>query len=227
MKFHPLTHVTIAAELALLGLYLPLVSSVMVIFFWLLIILFIPKRTETPLTALFLKMLAIAAFFLFLIQGLDWKPLSVSSVGLLKGMNTFVRFAAPVAFVIHVSRNIRLEELYAFLIDLKIPPSVIFIFFRTLWLVPRFVERIDEVLMALKLRGMRMETVSDRVRALIPSLNPIFSSMFEEMFENALTLAARGFLMPGLKSHVAVLSFRYNDWIALFLVNLFIWITWF
>ena len=227
MKFHPLTHIIVSAELAVLILILPVLHGLCVLTFWLLLNLLISPCTETKLTGVFLKILVVAALFLFLIHGVEWRALSISIDGIVAGLNNFVHIAAPVTFVIYLSRRVRSEELYALLIDLRVPPSVILILFRTLWLIPRFVERIDEVITAQKLRGMRIEKTSQRIRALIPTLSPIFSSMLEEISENSLTMTARGFLQPGRKSHVIVLKYSWADGVLLLTVTLILLIVWF
>ncbi|MFC1650871.1 energy-coupling factor transporter transmembrane component T family protein [Candidatus Latescibacterota bacterium] len=220
MKFHPLTHILVSLELAALIIILPAGYGLLLIGSWLLLSLVLPKRTDTKLTPVFIKILFVAAIFLLLIHGVSWRALSISAGGIMSALNSFTHIAAPVVFIIFLSRNVRQEELYALLLDLKIPPVIIFILFRTLWLVPRFVERIDEVITAQKLRGMRIEKTSDRFRALIPTLGPIFSSMLEEISENSLTLTARGFLGSGDKSHVTQLRRSPADVIYLLIVTL-------
>jgi|GEM_PF-4326576 energy-coupling factor transporter transmembrane protein EcfT len=211
MKFHPLTHILVSIELAAILLILPAVHGFIACALWLFLSLVMPNRTATRLTPVFIKLLFVAAFFLFLIHGISLRELSISIHGIMAVPDSFIHIATPVAAIIYLSRNIRLEELYALLLDLRIPPVIIFILFRTLWLVPRFVERIDEVITAQKLRGMRIEKIPDRFRALIPTLGPIFSSMIEEISENSLTLTARGFLGPGDKTHVTPLSYSRAD----------------
>ena len=226
MKLHPLTHIIIAAELAILTLILPIYQGFGVLVIWLFFTIMIPQRTETKLTGTFLKILIIAAVFLFLINGVSWRPLNVSTEGIIAGLISFIHIAAPVIFIIYLSRMVQSEEIFALLIDLKVPPAVILILFRTVWLVPRFVERMDEVITAQKLRGMRIETASQRIRALIPTLSPIFSSMLEEISENSLTITTSGFLQPGKKSHLMVLRYRLNDAVIIFVITFIFLILW-
>ena len=220
MKFHPLTHILVSFELAALIMILPAVHGLIALAFWLFLSLVLPNRTATRLTPVFIKILFVAAFFLFLIHGISLRELSISIHGLMAVPDSFTHIAVPVVCIIYLSRNVRPEELYALLLDLRIPPSIIFILFRTLWLVPRFVERIDEVITAQKLRGMRIEKTSDRFRALIPTLGPIFSSMLEEISENSLTLTARGFLGRGDKTHVTPLRYGRADLMYLTIASL-------
>ncbi len=216
MTFHPLTHIFVSIELAAAVLIITPLQGLVLCAAWMLCSLLLSNRTGTRLTPVFIKILIIAAFFLFLIHGVSYREFAVSADGLRAIPESFIHIAFPVAAIIYFSRNIRHRELYALLLDLRIPPSIIFILFRTLWLVPRFVERIDEVMIAQRLRGMHIETTAGRLKALIPTLGPIVSSMLEETSENSLTLTARGFLESGKKSHVAELRYTWWDMLALF-----------
>ncbi len=227
MKFHPITHIIVAAELAAFTVILPVSDGLVLLAAWLLLTLIVPPRTDTKLTKTFIRVLAAAAIFLFLIHGVKWIPPGISAEGLTTGIVSFTHIAAPVTFIIYLSRKIFAKEIFALLIDFRIPPAFILILFRTLWLVPRFVERIDEVVTAQKLRGMRIETFPERVRALLPTLGPIFSSMFEEVSENSLTLTTRGFLQPGPKSHLIVLRYGRIDLIIMVIATLILFLSWF
>ncbi|MFC1508666.1 energy-coupling factor transporter transmembrane component T family protein [Candidatus Omnitrophota bacterium] len=209
--FHPATHIVIAIEIALVAIVLPSATGAVVLLLLLITTLAIPPRTEFFLTRKFLKLLVVGAFFLFLIHGMQLSPPGLSYEGLSTGLEGFIHLAAPIICVIYLSRHIRSEELFAMLIDYRIPPSLILILFRTMWLVPRLTERMDEVMTAQKLRGMRVETTAQRIRALIPTLNPIFSSMLNEISINSLIMTSRGFLSPGLKTHIVSLSYSWKD----------------
>jgi len=224
---HPITHITIAFCFAAAAVSAPVEEGLTVLLFGLGITLAIPCRTETRLARPFLNVLAIAIFFLFIIHGVRWNPPGVIRSGIFEALESFVRVGAPVVVALYLSRQIRSEELFAFLIDLRIPPAVIMILFRTLWLIPRFTERMDETLIALKLRGMPVDTPFQRVRALIPALGTIFASMFAETSDNSLVMAVRGFLRPGSKSHFLPLSFRVRDGAVIFLALLILGIVWF
>ena len=227
MNLHPLTHIIISIELAILILVLHLYESAIALSICLTMALFIPSRTEIRLTGTFLKILAVAAFFLFLMHGVIWNPPGISPEGILTGLDSFIHIAVPVVCVIYLSRRITSEELFALLIDLRVPPTVILILFRTLWLVPRLMERMDEVVTAQKLRGMRVENTFQRARAVIPTLSPIFSSMLDEISENSITLTTRGFLLPGRKSHLTVLRYRWLDAAFTLVITLILLVLWF
>ena len=139
----------------------------------------------------------------------------------------WARIAAPVTGMIYLSRRITSEELFSMLIEYRVPPELILIMFRTLWLVPRLTERIEEVLNAQKLRGMRVDTSMMRVRALLPTLSPILSSMLNEISVNSLIMTTRGFLMPGIKTHYTPLRFTARDVTVMVGITFVFGILWF
>lgn len=224
---HPLTQIILALEFALLAVTTPLEEGLAVLLFGLAMTLAMPSRTETRLTRPFLQALGIAALFLFLIHGVQWHPFGVTRIGMLAVFGNLTHIAAPVIAVLYLSRQIRSEELFALLLDLRAPPTAILILFRTLWLVPRLTTRMDEVVIAQKLRGMPIETPVQRLRALIPALGAIFASMLAEISDNSLVIAVRGFLRPGARSHLLALPFGRRDVTLLLLVTLILVFAWF
>ncbi|MBN1293631.1 MAG: energy-coupling factor transporter transmembrane protein EcfT [Candidatus Latescibacteria bacterium] len=227
MKLNPGTHILIASEITLSAIILPILPGTVILLIFFIIALVVPSRTDFRLTREFLKILIVGVVFLILIHGIYWNPLSISYFGLLTGLNKFIHIASPVICVIYLSRRIRSEELFALLIDFNVPSTIILILFRTLWLVPRFNERIDEVVIAQKLRGMRVKTAAQRIRALIPTLNPIFSSMLNEISFNSLTLSSRGFLRPGEKTHFTRLKYGWIDVTAIIGSTFALGVLWF
>ena len=227
MKLNPGTHILIASEITVSAIVLPELPGTIILIIFFVLALAIPSRTDFRLTREFLKILFVGVVFLFLIHGVHWNPLKLSYDGLITGLNKFIHIASPVICVIFLSRRIRSEELFALLIDYKVPSTIILILFRTLWLVPRFNERIDEVVTAQKLRGMRVKTTIQRIRALIPTLNPIFSSMLNEISFNSLTLTSLGFLRPGQKTHFIILKYGWIDVVAIIGSTFVLGVLWF
>lgn len=226
MPLHPLTHIIITIEFCALAATAPPELGLAVILFGAVITMAVPRRTDTNLIRPFLCILGLAALFLFLMHGVRWNPPGITHAGMLAGLESFIRIAAPVIAVLHLSRHIRSEELYALLLDLRAPPAAILILFRTIWLVPRLTERMEETVAALRLRGMPTDTLHGRISALAPSLGVVFSSMFAEISDNSLVLAARGFLRHGTRTHMLELRFRTADAAAAALSTLILAISW-
>jgi energy-coupling factor transporter transmembrane protein EcfT len=226
MPFHPLTHIAIAVEFCALAVTVPLEEGLVIILFGLVVTTAVPQRTDTHLLRPFLGILGLAALFLFLMHGVRFNPPEITHTGVLAGLPSFIRIAAPVIAMLHLSRYIRSEELFALLLDLRVPPAAILILFRTIWLIPRLAERMEETVTALRLRGMPTDTLPGRIRALVPSLGTVFSSMFAEISDNSLVLAARGFLRQDHKSHLIELRFRSADAAAIAVSTLILAAAW-
>jgi energy-coupling factor transporter transmembrane protein EcfT len=226
MPIHPLTHIVIAIEFCALAATAPPETSPAIILFGLAVTAAVPRRTDTNLLRPFLSVLGIAALFLFLIHGVRLNPPGISREGILRGLAGFSHIAPPVIAALYLSRRIRSEELFALLVDLRVPPAAILILFRTIWLVPRLTERMDETVAALRLRGMPTDSLAGRMRALVPSLGSVFSSMFAEISDNSLIMTARGFLRSGPKSHLTSLHFGAADVAAVFLITLILAASW-
>ncbi len=219
MKFHPLTHIIIAIEWAIMVIMLPIQPGSIFLTVGFIMAVMVSTRTHINLTGTMVKILAVAALFLVIMHGISWKPFSLSKPGLFTGLDSLIHIAIPATCILYLTKEINSEEFYSFLIDIKTPPIVIFILFRTIWLVPRLNERIEEVVVAQKLRGMKINTLTDRIRAIIPTLSPIFASMFNEVSENSLTLTTRGFLTPGTKTHITTLKYGKKDIIITFIAT--------
>lgn len=217
---HPFTRIIIALELSVLVLMSPYSRAFLLIAVFFTIILFLPQRSDTRLARPCIRLLSIAALFLFLLHGITFNPFGFSENVFSIVLASFLRIVTPVTAVLYLSKTIRSEEFFALCLDFRMPPAVIMILFRTIWLVPRLMERMDEVVVAQKLRGIPIRTPYQRLLAIIPTLSTIFSSMIEETSENALVLSTRGFLLPGRKSHVTRLSFRILDVLLITLTTL-------
>ena len=110
MKLHPLTHIVIALDMALLAATLPVGMGIIVLVLGLSIAVFSPARTETRFTGAFLKVLTVGAFFLVLIHGFRLRPPGIAFDGVITAVNSFINIAAPVAAVMYLAKRIRPEE---------------------------------------------------------------------------------------------------------------------
>jgi energy-coupling factor transporter transmembrane protein EcfT len=219
MKLHPVTFIIIAFECALLTVLLPVWKGFAAFIILFATVAVIPSKTDVETGGVFMRFLIIAAFFLFLINGVKWFPTGIDLAGIENGTNSFVNIGACFLFIVLVSKTLHSEEIFALMVSLKIPSSIILIFFRTAWLVPRFSAKMRDVLAAQKLRGMRVSSFTERAGAVIPALNPIISAMFEEIARNALVITSRGFLAHGVKSSRLELAFSAVDYFLILTVT--------
>jgi len=226
MKLHPATHIAVAVEVSFLVIALPFPADSVLLALLYAVVLLIPARTGFRRTMTFMKVLAAAALFLALIHAVRWTPVGLSADGIATALKSFNRIAVPFAGIIYLSKTVSSEELFALLVDMRVPPPVILILFRTVWLVPRLMGRTDEVLAMQRMRGLRIESPLHRLRAVLPTLSPIFSSMIDEISQNSLTITARGFLSPGRKSHLLAISFSAADAAVVGLTTLVCIVLW-
>ena len=220
MKLHPVILILIIIEICAMTVFLPLWHGLITFLILFPISVIIPSRTGVDTSGIFIKLLFVAAFFLLLINGIKWVPPGIDYQGLDRAINSFVNIGACFLFIIFVTKTISAEELFALMTGVKIPSPIILIFFRTAWLVPRFSERVGEVLTAQRLRGMKTGNIFERAGAVLPSLNPILSTMLQEIAQNALVITSRGFLNAGRKSSRLVLHMTLIDYLFLFLSTL-------
>lgn len=215
MPLHPLTQFMIAASFLASVLTLPLTFSGLFVPVAFLGVAAIPPRTEVTKILPFLKLLAIGAVSLVLIHGVRWLPPGIDRDGLTDAAGYLVRIGAVFVSILYLIRQVTGDDLFAVLLDLHVPRPLILILFRTVWLLPRFIERTREVTTAQQLRGMRIDTARARLRAVLPSLIPITVSMLYETYDHAMTMTIRGFLTPGAKTHVHPLRFGFGDAVAM------------
>jgi len=211
MTLHPISHLIVSLASAIVILTVSPLHSIAMLILMFVFALALPSRTAIRLSGPFLKLFAFAVIFLLLIHAVRWSPPGLTSEGFGQALIGIIRIGAVFTVMLYLTRQITGGELYAFMTTLHVPPVFVLVLFRTLWLVPRFVERIDEVILAQRLRGMRIATFRDRVHAVLPSLTPIVASMLDETYVNAMTMTIRGYLEPGPKTHVDPLPFRNRD----------------
>ena len=211
MILHPVSYFILALDLVIAILVLPPLYGAASVAVILCALAVAPGRTGTRIARPFMKLFAVGTVFLFLIHAVTWHPVGISPDGLVVMCRAVARIGAVIAAVTYLAGRVTGNELYALMIDLRVPPAAILILFRTLWLVPRFMERIDEVILAQRLRGMRLEGFRDRTAAVLPALTPVFASMLDETWAHAMTMTIRGFLEPGRKTHRLALPFRGRD----------------
>lgn len=226
-QLHPLTYLIVTFEAAILAVHLPPSWGLLFLALLLILTLCIPSRTSGRLTRPFLRILAVAAFFIFTIHCVRFFPPGLNVSNCSEALINYIHISVPVVSVLFLSRRITSDELFALLIDCRVPSAVILILYRTLWLIPRLIERTDEVVVALKLRCVPLDTPIQRMKAVAPAFSTIFASMFTEITDNALVITARGFLLPGRKTHMLKLSFSFADVLVISLVTTLLAVVWF
>jgi energy-coupling factor transporter transmembrane protein EcfT len=175
----------------------------------LVVALMLPRIGDRDPGRLLLRVSIVAAVFLALIHGFYWEGGPNLERGALRGAaEAWLNIAALLVATLALVRRIRSEDIYAFLLDLRVPPSVILIVLSGLAIVPRIGRRAHDVHQAQQLRGFAIRGIRNRLRAYRVLLAPLLSTTVYELEDTAASLAARGLHFPGPKSHRT--SFRIS-----------------
>lgn len=213
MILHPVTRFIIAACFVGMGFVLPLEYQAIEVLLGALFVWGVVKRIlPYDPGRTFIRLWLTAGFFLFVMHGLNFSgDVSIESVGIKTAGRNFFRIGALMVSFLWLIRTIKQEELYAFLIDLRLPLPIIYLIFQTVFLIPRFGERAGEIIIAQQARGFIFKGFLNRAKALSLIFPPLFSSMIYELEETAASLSARGLRAQGRKSHLCQIRFSPFD----------------
>lgn len=212
MRLHPATRFLIALLYLILVIILPLkYQGGFIIFGALIAFSTKPLPSQDPGRA-FLRLWLTAGFFLFLIHCISWNgSLLFKSNGLELTSKSFFRIGSLMVTFLWLIRTVKTEELYAMLIALHVPVPAIYVFFQTVFLIPRFGERAREILLAQEARGFELKGIHNRLKAYILILAPLFSTMFYELEQNAAAMSSKGLHAPGVKTSLTHISITRLD----------------
>ena len=118
-----------------------------------------------------------------------------------------------------------LEMLLGPLKKIKVPVHEMTIMMsKALRFIPTLIEETDKIMSAQKARGADFETgrLTERARALLPILVPLFVSAFRRADELAVAMESRCYHGGEGRTRMKVLRFAARDWIALALGALFL-----
>jgi len=190
--------------------------KLLILFILLLINLVISKRRKDKLDWIFFRLILIAGIFLFLIYFVKFNGGVVLNF---KNMNEFLTkwsLIIGISVMLITARKIfNTDEIYAFLIDLKIPAWAIYLIFNSLFLIPRLIEKSKEILIAQEARGFK-NVGTARIKATILVLVPLISSISYELEQKSIAIQSRGLFSRSKKTHIYQLSFKFFDFIIIF-----------
>ncbi len=217
VKLHPATKFILAICYVLTVFYLPFTYQIFFLLLgWLIIWIFLKPSSSQDPGKIFLRLLITAGIFLSIIhcisieQGFVFNP-----EGLYVAGNRFFRIGALMAAFLFLIRSISSEELFSFLIDLKMNLSMIYVVFKSIFLIPRFRERTKEILIAQQARGFVLKGIKSRLKAISLILYPLFSSIMFELEESAASIYTRGLHLSQRKTHLTKNKFVIIDLVAI------------
>jgi len=137
----------------------------------------------------------------------------------------FLRIGALMASCLWLIATTKSEAFYAMLIDLKVPMSAIYLFYKVLYFIPRMAEKGREILEAQQARGFALSGVKNRAKGLVLVLAPLMSSTIYELETSSAAITARGLRSPMPKTHIADIQFSTADIVLITVSILLVAIT--
>lgn len=158
------------------------------------------ERDSLDLLLRLTRFLLLAIALLFAVNAIDY-----SSTSLASNWNVFISYAIRLicfftAFYIAAS-TIDKDRLFSALVHLRVPIILVFLVFRTFWIVRLLEVRSHEIVTAQRLRGFPTNTTLSRITALMRGSRGLVNGLLVEMFDANGALASKGLL--GVKRPVS------------------------
>lgn len=242
-RLYPLTKLVIALFCAIGALLLPGIGPAYLAFLFIIVPLAVVAQVVGPLLSRTLKVLLPFAISVFLIQGLFWTDgtpvldlglVSFKAEGLAFAARSTGRILMLISSFLLLSLTTRPDHLMVGLTQAGVPDKLAFIMLSTIQLIPRFQDKADTIFDAQRSRGL--ETcggIRQRVRALVPLVEPLILGSLVDVEERAIALEARGFGRKNPKTALLVLDDRGWEralrwslvvvWVALAGASIFLW----
>lgn len=235
-RLHPLTKLVIALFLIILALVLPAIWSAYLVFLLLVVPLALSGGILRPLWSALWKIVLPFAISMFIIQGLFWTegtpvvslgPLSLKAEGLLFATKTTGRLLAIMGSFLLFSLGTAPDDLMISLEERGVPNSITYIILSTIQLVPGLQLRAGKIRDAQRARGLETEgNITQRLRSLLPLVEPLVLGSIIDVDERAIALEARGFSSDTTKTFFRTVEDRRIEriarWIMLILASILI-----
>lgn len=215
-RLHPLTKLALVAFCVIAALVLPGLWPAYAVFVLLLVPLALWGQLLRPLLGAAWKIVLPFAISVFLIQGLFWTggtpvatlgPLSLKAEGLAFATRSTGRILAIVSGFLIFALATRPDHLMIALAERGVPSSVTYIILASIQIVPTFQAKANTILDAQRARGLETEGgLRQRVRALLPLVEPLILGSLIDIDERAIALEARAFGRSGPKTFLRTLA---------------------
>ena len=214
-RLHPLTKLVLALFYLVAGIAAPGVWGSYAVF-----LLLLPPalwgRITRPLLLAAGKAVLPFAVSLFQVQGFFWPggtpiltlgPFSLKEEGLVFAIRSTGRILALVGSFLLLTLSTRPDRLMQALGERGTPQALTYILLTTLQIVPRFQEKARTILDAQRSRGLETEgNPWQRVRALLPLIQPLILGSIVDIEERAIALEVRAFGRSGPKTNLVALA---------------------
>ncbi len=215
-RLHPLTTLSLVAFLFVLSLVLPGVWAPYLLYGGVLLPLALAGGIPGRFLRLSLQAVLPFAISLFLIQGFFWGegtpildvgPLSLKIEGLAFAARSTGRILAIVGSFLLLSFTTRPDALMIALSQRGVNDKIAYIMLTTIQIVPRFQAKANAILDAQRSRGLETEgRLGQRLRALLPLVQPLVLGSILDMEERAIALEVRAFGRRGAKTSLTELA---------------------
>ena len=202
-RLNPLTKLTITLFLIVLALVLPGMWSGYLVFLLGVVPLALWGGILRPLWSALWKIVLPFAISMFVIQGLFWTdgtpvlsigPFSLKAEGLVFATTITGRLLAIMGSFLLVSLGTRPDDLMISLEQRGVPNGITYVILSTIQLVPGLQARAGKIRDAQSARGLETEGgLVQRIRALLPLIEPLVLGSIIDVDERAIALEARGF----------------------------------
>ena len=213
---HPLTKLMLALFCVVAGILIPGAAGSYLLFVLLLLPLAIWGRMVRPFLNAAAKAVIPFAVSLFLVQGFFWPggtpifglgPFSLKEEGLYFAIRMTGRILALVGSFLLLTFTTRPDNLMQALGEQGAPRALTYILLTTLQIVPRFQTKARTILDAQRSRGLETEgNLWQRVRALVPLIQPLILGSIVDIEERAIALEVRAFGRSGPRTNLQTLT---------------------
>lgn len=231
---HPLTKLTLALGLPIVGLLWPWAWASWALLWGGIIPLAVWGQVGGRLTKTLWGTVWPFALSVLLIQGLFWRggpiwltlgPLQIKAEGVRFALTSIGGIGLVVGSFLLLSLTTRPDHLMLALTNVGLPNSLAYVVASTIQIAPRFQARATAILNAQQARGLETEgNFGRRVCAFVPLVLPLVLSSIVEVEERAIALEARGFGSQRPKSSLIALTDstwqRWSRWLLLLLALL-------
>ncbi|MBC1417743.1 energy-coupling factor transporter transmembrane component T family protein [Listeria fleischmannii] len=153
-------------------------------------------------------------------------PIKITMLGLMNGVKMFCRFVLIVFMTTLLTLTTSpieltdgLEKILAPFRIVRLPVHELALMLSiSLRFIPTLMDETEKIMKAQKARGVEFTSgkISDRIRAIVPLLIPLFISAFKRAEDLAIAMEARGYRGGHGRTKFRLLKWRFSDTILLF-----------
>jgi energy-coupling factor transport system permease protein len=220
-RLHPLTKMALTLFCLVTGIVAPGEWGGFLLFLVLIVPLAAVARILRPFLSAVAKAVLPFAISLFLVQGFFWPegtpilqlgPVSLKEEGLSFAIRSSGRILVIVSSFLLLTFTTRPDALMQALRERGVPRSITYILLTTIQIVPRFQAKASTILDAQRSRGLETEGgFGQRVRALLPLIQPLLLGSIVDIEERAIALEVRAFGREGERTSLGVLYDTQNQ----------------